>query len=105
MNVIWLPRASIRFREILSYGKEAFGPNTVLRFQMKVEKEVGRLSVSPIVGKREPLLADRQREYRSLVIRPHFKLIYYINKEKDTVFISHLWDTRMNPAKLVRRFR
>ena len=106
MKVIWLSKASVRSHQVLSYGKKTFGPNTILRFQMRVEKEVKKLAVFPELGKREPLLFGyRQKEYRCLVIKPHFKLIYYVNDEKNTVFISHFWDTRRNPSTQVEEVK
>lgn len=50
------------------------------------------------MGKIEPLLQERRHEYRSLVVRKHLKLIYYI--KDNVIYIANLWDTRREPQQL-----
>ena len=54
------------------------------------------LSQNPRSGKVESLLVGRRYEYRSLVVHPHFKLIYYINEAKEKIVITNFFDTRKN---------
>ena len=42
-------------------------------------------------------------EYRSLVVHPYFKLIYYINVNKEKIVITNLWDVRQEPDKLTKQ--
>lgn len=35
----------------------------------------------------------------------NFKLIHFYDSEQDTVFVDYIWDTRMNPVKLVRLYK
>ena len=44
----------------------------------------------------EELLSGRPLEYRSLLVHPHFKLIYYIDEAKATVYVVDMWDVRQN---------
>ena len=39
-------------------------------------------------------------EYRSLVVHPHYKLIYYINEAKGIVVITNLFDVRRESQAL-----
>lgn len=50
-------------------------------------------------GQVEPLLANRDKEYHSLVVEKHYKLIYYVEENK--VFITAVWDIRRDPEYLV----
>ena len=52
------------------------------------------------MGKVEKVLESRQMVYRSFVVHPRFKLIYYVNEKKQCVVITYLFDTRQDPAKL-----
>ena len=52
------------------------------------------------MGKVEKTLNKRLVEYRSFVIHPHFKLVYYVNEKKQCVVITYLFDTRQDPEKL-----
>lgn len=103
MKVKWLPDARIQFQKIVKFGVEKFGQNTVLRFQRKVRLQANMLGNYPEIGKREPLLMEHVKEYRCLVIKPHFKLIYHIDKQKDVVYIADFWDTQRNPTTLASR--
>ena len=103
MKVIWLPDARIQFQEIVKSGAEKFGQNTVLRFQRNVRLQANMLGSSPRIGKREPLLMEHVKEYRCMVIKPHFKLIYHIDEQKDVVYIADFWDTQRNPDTLASR--
>jgi len=38
--------------------------------------------------------------YRSLVVHPHFKLVYYINEAKERIVITNFWDVRREPREL-----
>lgn len=46
----------------------------------------------------EPLLEDFPQAFRALVVKKHYKVIYYI--EKDTIYAVTIWDCRQNPNKL-----
>ena len=51
---------------------------------------------NPAVGPKEPLLAGRPEEYRSVVAHKNCKLVYYV--KDDILHIAALWDTRREPA-------
>ena len=100
MRVIWKNKA-IRHLELLTdYGLETFGEKAVTRFVNNVRAYDKRLATNPYMGALEPLLANRRLPYRSLVVHPHYKLIYWVDEKQDTVFIAALWDTRRNPDNL-----
>lgn len=46
---------------------------------------------------------EHVKEYRCMVIKPHFKLIYHIDEQKDIVYIADFWDTQRNPTTLASR--
>ncbi len=56
---------------------------------------------NPNIGQREPLLEDKEIEYR-YIITSNYKLIYYVNEIKKTINIADVFDTRQNPQKLRR---
>ena len=105
MKVKWENRAEAEFYKILTYGKETFGLRCVQNLQKEVELQTIRLGLFPQLGSIEYCLLDLEKAYRSIVVYPHFKLIYYIDETDETIYIVDVWDTRMNPTRLVRRFR
>jgi len=60
-----------------------------------------KLSKNPFIGQKEELLSDRVQEYRYLVYKNH-KIIYWIDKIKKMILVSHIFDTRQNPIKMKR---
>ncbi len=98
MEVIWSQRAVKSLHIIEEYILREFGENTRLEFMEKAEKTAKNLERFPGLGKKEPLLAHRKKDYYSCVIAHLSKLIYY--KDGERVVVSDIWDTRREPKKL-----
>ncbi len=54
------------------------------------------------VGQKEEVLSDRKEEFRYLIFK-NYKIIYWINKNKNRVEITDVFDVRQNPLKLKRQ--
>jgi hypothetical protein len=54
------------------------------------------------IGQREALLLDRKEEFRYLV-HSNYKIIYWVNKDKNRIEITDIFDTRQSPAKIARK--
>lgn len=101
----WKKKAEAELAKAAIYCSQQFGKRIAEKFIDTVDKQVKRLSQYPELGFPEPLLAERSREYRSLMINEHFKSVYYYDKPKDTIYIIDLWDTRREPQSLSKRVR
>ena len=100
MRIIWQSEARTHVRAAFAYGKKVFGLRVAIRFREELKSSSYRLSTHPYIGVKELALSDKDISYRSLVVHPHYKLIYWVDEERDTVFIAALWDTRRNPDNL-----
>lgn len=100
MQVKWTQRALRRLNIAVNYGLREFGEKTALQFYKRVIGYEPLLASNPYMGKVEKTLNKRLVEYRSFVIHPHFKLVYYVNEKKQCVVITYLFDTRQDPEKL-----
>ena len=100
MQVKWTQHALNRLNIAVNYGLREFGETTTRQFYEKIKSYEPLLATNPYMGKVEKVLENRQVEYRSFVVHPHFKLIYYVNEKKQCVVITYLFDTRQDPAKL-----
>lgn len=105
MTYQWHRQAEDELLRAVAYCATEFDKAIAKDFLDHIDHQIVLLVSSPKLGKREPLLKGRRREYRSLVIHKLFKLIYYINDEKQRIVIADLWDVRREPAKLIRRIR
>ena len=100
MQVKWTHRALNRLNLAVNYGLREFGEKTAFQFYQKVLSYETLLATNPYMGKVEKVLETRQMVYRSFVVHPHFKLIYYVNEKKQCVVIIYFFDTRQDPDKL-----
>lgn len=105
MNYEWKKKAETELDKVSTYCVEQFGNRIAEKFIDAIDQQVKRLTKYPELGFPEPLLAERRRKYRSLMVNEHFKLVYYYDESEDTLFIIDLWDTRREPQSLSRRIR
>lgn len=103
MQIDWSRKALRELDIVIERCEEEFGTRVALRFYLTITDFEVCLSDNPSLGFPEPLLAERSRNYRSLLIHKHFKLVYYI--AKDAIKIADLWDTRRDPDKLKKRIK
>ena len=100
--VIYRSKARRDLYRVYVYGVNEFGIRTAEKMMQQIDYCVLLLSLNPKLGKVEPILVGHRYEYRSLVVHPHFKLVYYINEIKDRIVITNFWDTRREPQTLIQ---
>ncbi len=61
------------------------------------------LANNPFMYQRELSLEDRSYGYRRVVIKPYFKLLYFVDGQN--VVVDEIWDTRRNPDTLKSRIK
>ena len=103
MEIIWADEAFSAWKDTIDYIIQEFGVRAAEKFYKKTEECQDCLTTSPLIGKIEPLLKNRSRSYRSLVINKHSKLVYYI--ENETINIVDFWDTRREPTQQANKHK
>ena len=61
----------------------------------------------PRIGAIEPLLSEFAEEYRFLIVRKNYKIVYCIDSET-TIYVVAVFDCRQKPEKLkkdIEKFR
>ena len=96
MKIIWQEPAKTGRREVTAYIRREFGTKRAKQFRQEVDDTASRLMRSPYIGKIDPLYADRQQTYRSVVINGLNKMVYRV--EGDIIYIVDFWDTRREPT-------
>ena len=104
-RIVWTNEARIQRKEIMIYGRIQFGAIVARKFRESLKAQSLLLMDNPYLGKAEPLLADCTKEYRSLVVHKHYKLIYFVSESNKTVYFVDVWDTRREPGSLSNRIR
>jgi len=100
-KIQWATEAREQWRKTASYILHEWGLSALRKFKENTEDIQNQIIEFPSLGKVEPLLADRNRLYRSIVLTRQNKIIYYI--QDDTVYIVGFWDTRREPKKQAKK--
>ncbi len=102
IKVYWTHFAKTELKSIFDYYKI----NVSLKIASSLVSGIvdkGDTLISLVkVGQKEEFLADRKEEFRYLIFK-NYKIIYWINKNKNRVEITDVFDVRQNPLKLKRQ--
>ena len=101
LKIHWTDFAKKELQNIFEYYKEKASLKVATSLTEKIVKQTLKLSDQPKIGSKELSLKERQQEFRYLVYK-NYKIIYWINIEKNRIDISDVFDTRQNPIKLKR---
>lgn len=97
--VVWSSLAESRIDEIYEYYRVNADHHVAIKLIKKLVGSTNRLSKAPKMGTIEPLLINREVEYRFLVYK-NYKIIYSVNHLETQVRIADVFDTRQNPIKI-----
>ena len=101
MNVIWHAQAEEALIDAAVYIQNHFGKRFREKFVGSVRQTEHALRLNPYLGKLEPLLMNRVREYRSIVVGTLNKIIYYV--DSDVIYVADFWDVRREPKTLAEQ--
>ena len=97
--VVWTEFAESRLSNVFNYYKEKASLKIATQITKEIVKASMELEKLPFIGALEPLLQARVKEYRYLV-QGNYKIIYFVEKEKNEIVIANLFDSRQNPSKI-----
>ncbi|WP_080904677.1 type II toxin-antitoxin system RelE/ParE family toxin [Parabacteroides sp. Marseille-P3160] len=99
MEIIWQPKAEQRLKEIYSFYREK-SRSEANKLLVDIKNAVFPLVQFPQMAALEPYLSDLPVSFRSLVVRDNYKIIYFIDEDKDIINIVTIWDCRQDDKKL-----
>jgi plasmid stabilization system protein ParE len=99
MKLIFSPQAREDMENIYHYYDE-HSETYATELYNGILKETEILRHYPLIAQIEPLLAEFEEQYRSLIVKVNYKVVYYIENEK--VNIAAVFDCRQNPQKLIK---
>jgi plasmid stabilization system protein ParE len=104
MEIEWQPEAIANVKKIYIFyqSKSVQVANRILA---DINTSVERITVFPKIAVIEPLLAECEEIFRSLVVFHLFKIVYYIDELKNKIVVVSVFDCRQNPQKLKDKFR
>ncbi|MFD0991052.1 type II toxin-antitoxin system RelE/ParE family toxin [Mariniflexile jejuense] len=102
LKLFWTDFSQKELEKIYKYHREKAGIRIAKKLVNGIYNETLKLQRQPEIGQAEELLKNRNQRFRYLVYK-NYKVIYWINKDKNRVEINDVFDTRQNPIKIERK--
>jgi plasmid stabilization system protein ParE len=99
-EIKWHDSAREHLRKIFNFNIDHFSESYAYSILGEVLGEVQDIENFPKKGAPELLLEGREYEYRRLVIREKYKVIYFL--VDDEAHIAAIWDVRRDPKTLIQ---
>jgi len=99
MVIRWTTNAQLRILDIYNFYKGK-SVQVVQNIIEEIYTAVLSLQEFPQMAPVEMLLSELPLQYRSLLVRNLFKIIYFIDEKENSIVIVSVWDCRRNPKEL-----
>jgi len=101
-EVVTTTPASQRYKEdVLKYLVKYFTISRATEIDTAIIEFAASLSKSPSRGTREPYLSHKEQDFRFILFKEgnsiEIKIIYFIDEDLMTVYITDFFPTKMNP--------
>jgi len=103
MKLLWLELAEEDLDSIYHFYSSDKSIKAATKLYNDILNAAEKLIDFPHIASIELDLSDEGEEYRSLVVRKHFKIIYFV--EVDVVYIAAIRDCRQNPQTNVSKHK
>jgi addiction module RelE/StbE family toxin len=87
MVIQWSPNALKKAKQIYFFVEKE-SPQAAVKLIETIAQAACRLADFPQMAAREPILAGRTKTYRSLIVKRHFKIVYFVDETNDEVRIA-----------------
>lgn len=101
LKIYWTDFAKNELKNIFDYYKKEASLDVARKLVLKITKETFKLKEHPVIGQKEDLLISNPKEIRYLIFK-NYKIIYWLNFEKNSIEILDVFDTRQNPQNIKR---
>ena len=97
--------AKRRYHEsVLPYIYENFSFERAIEVDENILRSAETLEKQPSRGRKEKYLEETKEEFRFIIHKEtkhfEFKIIYYMDEIRETVYITDFFPTKMNPQKI-----
>lgn len=101
LKIYWTDLAKIEVKLIYIFLKREASKEIAKKATKEIANEVKRLINLPYLGQIEASLENRTKEFRFIIYR-NYKIIYWINLDKNQIEIWDVFDCRQEPLKIKR---
>ncbi|MBQ3656228.1 MAG: type II toxin-antitoxin system RelE/ParE family toxin [Bacteroidales bacterium] len=101
MKLIWEKIALRQLKQVAGYIEIGFGSKRKVVFLREVKHITELLLSNPYIGALEPVLSERSKSYRSILVCNMDRMVYYVD-DNNIIHISAFWDCRSDAGKQTR---
>jgi len=101
LKIYWTDWAKIEVKSIYVFLKRGVNTAVAKKITKEISVEAKILANQPYLGQIEESLSDRTKEFRYLIYS-YYKIVYWINLDKNQVEIWDVFDCRQEPLKIKR---
>lgn len=87
---------------IFTCSQDFYSQSVLKGLRNSLKNKLKILNNNPLIGGIEPSLENTGIEFRRIVIRPYFKVIYIMYD--DCIYLTDIWDTRRDPSLLSKNY-
>ena len=100
LAIKWTDFSKKELYKIFDYYKTHISLKTAKKIVKGITSDVNILINHPEVGQIEELLKEHKENFRFLLSKRNYKIIYWINSKNNTIEIVDVFDVRQNPVKM-----
>ncbi|OJV85901.1 type II toxin-antitoxin system RelE/ParE family toxin [Proteiniphilum sp.] len=101
LTVFWTDFAKNELKKIHHYHRKKVSVKVAQQISTQIVESTHILNNLPESGAIEELLQEKPQNFR-YILSTNYKIIYWINKEKNRIEVVDVFDTRQNPVKMKR---
>lgn len=102
LEIYWTQFAEDELYRIFKHYLKKAGYRTAKKLVDGIYSEPFKLSTHPEMGQLEEYLKNRKVAFRYILYKKNYKIIYWINQEKNWIEINDVFDVRQYPKKMKR---
>jgi len=100
LDIKWTSFAKNELKNIYDYYNKNVSTITANKIVDGITNDVTILEKHPKIGPIETLLESNTENFRFLLSKRNYKIIYWINLKKNSIEIVDVFDVRQNPIKI-----
>jgi len=101
LTIHWTYFSENELQAVFSYYQEKVSIRVATEITEGIVNETDVLAKNPYIGQIDDYLQDRTKEFRYLLYN-NYKIIYWINLDKNQIEIWDVLDCRQEPLKIKR---
>lgn len=102
-KLIWTDLYNKSLEDIFTCSRDIYSKSILIKLKDAIMHYEKLLTHNPMMGSLEESLQGMDYDYRRIIIKPYFKIIYRF--DNDAIYFIKIWDTRRDPSILTKELK